>query len=62
MVCHRTAQGIQRVVEAYGIPTVMITQHPAVTRMGHPPRALTRWASGPAMLRDFQINRNCSGR
>ncbi len=40
MVCHRTAQGIQRVVEAYGIPTVMITQHPAVTRMGHPPRAL----------------------
>ncbi len=40
IVCHRTAQGIQHVVEDYGIPTVMITQHPAVTRMGHPPRAL----------------------
>ncbi len=39
VVCHRTAQGIQHVVEEYGIPTVMITQHPAVTRMGHPPRA-----------------------
>ncbi len=38
--CNRIAIGIQTVVEDWGIPTVAITQHPIVTRMGHPPRAL----------------------
>ncbi len=38
--CNRIAVGIQTVVEDWGIPTVTITQHPIVTRMGHPPRAL----------------------
>jgi len=37
--CNRIAIGIQTVVEDWGIPTVAITQHPIVTRMGHPPRA-----------------------
>lgn len=36
---NRIATGIQHVVEEWGIPTVAITQHPTVTRMGHPPRA-----------------------
>jgi len=38
--CNRIAISIQTIVEDWGIPTVAITQHPIITRMGHPPRAL----------------------
>ncbi|RKY87413.1 hypothetical protein DRQ11_06280 [candidate division KSB1 bacterium] len=40
LFCHRIAITVQKVVEERGIPTVLITQFPRVTRLSKAPRAL----------------------
>lgn len=39
-MCHRTVVAVQREIEMRGIPTVLITVSPEVSRQMRPPRAI----------------------